>query len=75
MDHPSGRQGPEERWYELRPYGAFHYPLVGHRIHGDLPHLQACQEARRPRLRGHTLIPRGLVNIKKNIPVTIIMNI
>jgi hypothetical protein len=51
------------------------YPLVGHRIHGDLPHLQACQEARRPRLRGHTLIPRGLVNIKKNIPVTIIMNI
>jgi len=75
MDHPSGRQGPEERWYELRSYSAFHHSPVCDCIHGHFPCVKACQEARGPRLRDHTLIRRGLVNIKKNIPVTIIINI
>jgi len=53
----------------------FHHSPVCDCIHGHFPCVKACQEARGPRLRDHTLIRRGLVNIKKNIPVTIIINI
>jgi len=73
--HPSGRQGPEERWYELRSHSAFHHPPFRDRIHGDFSRLEACQEARGSHIRYHSLNLRGLVNIKKNTPVTIIINI
>jgi len=75
MDHPSGRQGPEEWWYELRSYSPVHNAALRYRLHGDLAHLQACREAQVSYIRDHTLIRFGLVKIINNIPVITIINI
>ena len=56
VGHYPGREGPQERWFPVRPHRPLHHSPFGDCLQGCLDGFDPCLEASAASLRGHPLI-------------------